>query len=305
MGPRRLRGVTCLPVPVPGTARGHVRLRTARVAPWTRGRRRLQTGRRVVPPSWGARPTLRTRQTWEEPPVHARRRPTWTLGFRGHLALGATQPERGQKRIPAPGSSRPCGGQVGLGALRERRPAARPTRLSRAVRGGLPGEGGRWGWAARAPGASPATAPRTAGLGSRPALRRGRPRAWGASRGNGSYPHETVVGSLTRRVPHSRACRWTEGAILGAGCCGGSREQTGGEQAHRRVEGAAGAGRAARPSSLCWKRQHDEPVAPSLCSRAVTGVCDESTAEARASCRCRYSPYPNVRPGCGPQGPAA
>lgn len=192
-----------------------------------------------------------------------------------------------------------------MGALRERRPAARPTRLSRAVRGGLPGEGGRWGWAARAPGASPATAPRAAGLGSRPALRRGRPRAWGASRGNGSYPHETVVGSLTRRVPHSRACRWTEGAVLGAGCCGGSREQTGGEQAHRRVEGAAGAGRAARPSSLCWKRQHDEPVAPSLCSRAVTGVCDESTAEARASCRCRYSPYPNVRPGCGPQGPAA
>lgn len=213
VGPRRLRGVTCPPVPVPGTARGHVRLRTARVAPWTRGRRRLQTGRRVVPPSWGARPTPRTRQTWEEPPVHARRRPTWTLGFRGHLAWGATQPERGQKRIPAPGSSRPCGGQVGLGALRERRPAARPTR-----------EGGQWGWAARAPGASPATAPHAAGLGSRPALRRGRPRAWGASRGNGSYPHETVVGSLTRRVPHSRACRWTEGAVLSAGCCGGSRE---------------------------------------------------------------------------------
>lgn len=144
----------------------------------------------------------------------------------------------------------------------------------------------------RRPGVTPGTAP-------------GPSSCLGASRGNGSYPHETVVGSLTRRVPHSRACRWTEGAVLGAGCCGGSREQTGGEQAHRRVEGAAGAGRAARPSSLCWKRQHDEPVAPSLCSRAVTGVCDESTAEARASCRCRYSPYPNVRPGCGPQGPAA
>lgn len=214
---------------------------------------------------------------------------SWSPGIGSHTA-----------REGAVAGSRPrfepsLRGTGGLGAA-ERAEACCPAHAS---------EPSREGRAARAPGASPATAPRAAGLGSRPALRRGRPRTSGASRGNGSYPHETVVGSLTRRVPHSRACRWTEGAVLGAGCCGGSREQTGGEQAHRRVEGAAGAGRAARPSSLCWKRQDDEPVAPSVCSRAVTGMCDESTAEARASCRCRYSPDPKVRPGCGPQRPAA
>lgn len=171
VGPRRLRGVTCPPVPVPGTARGHVRLRTARVAPWTRGRRRLQTGRRVVPPSWGARPTPRTRQTWEEPPVHARRRPTWTLGFRGHLALGATQPERGQKRIPAPGSSRPCGDRWAWGTERAeaRCPAhaSEPSREGRAAgRGGPVGMGSpRLGSIPchrpprRRPGVTPGTAP--------------------------------------------------------------------------------------------------------------------------------------------------
>lgn len=174
------------------------------------------------------------------------------------LALGATQPEKGAVADSRPRfQSRTWRGTGGFGAI-ERAEARHPARESEpSCEGQAAGRRGPGGDGQpvlqERPLPRPPPAPRcAAGLVSRPALA-------GLSEGQSQLVPSSRLGVKLRKqqLPHE--------TVVGIG-----------------VEVAAGAGWEARPSGLCWTRR-DELVATGVCSRAVTGVCGESTVEGSRS----------------------